>query len=67
MKPFKHCSYNNLPFEIATYRKAFVADMELTGDQPLTLFGGTFFDWSRVWGFTSRESIQLFLDSLSGT
>ena len=40
-------------------------DMELTGDQLLALFAGILFDWSRAWGFTSRESILLFLDSLS--
>ena len=39
--------------ELATYREASVADMELARDQHLALFVGTFFDWSREWGFTS--------------
>ena len=37
--------------------------MEFTGDQLLSLFAGTVFDWSCAWGFTSRESIPLFIDS----
>ena len=53
--------------ELATYTQASMADMELARDQHLALFAGTFFDWSREWGFTSKESIQLFLDSLSST
>ena len=42
-----------------------MADMELTRDQLLALFAGTLFDWSCALSFTSKESMPLFLDSLS--
>ena len=35
--------------------------LEHTGDQLITLFVGTLFDWSLAWGFTSKESIMMFL------
>ena len=40
-------------------------DMKLTEGQLLALFAGTLFNWSYAWGFISRDSIPLFLDSLS--
>ena len=40
-------------------------DMKLAEGQLLALFAGTLFNWSYAWGFISRDSIPLFLDSLS--
>ena len=40
-------------------------DMELTGESTLSFICRTLFDWCHAWGFTSRESIPLFLDFLS--
>lgn len=39
-------------------------DMEHTRDQLIAIFAGALFDWSCVWGFTSRDSIQMFIDIL---
>lgn len=36
--------------------------MEHTRDQLIAIFAGALFDWSCVWGFTSRDSIQMFID-----
>ena len=38
-------------------------DLERSGDQLIALFSGTLFDWSCAWGFTSSDSIPLFIDS----
>lgn len=40
-------------------------DLESTRDQLLASFVGTLFNWSCAWGFTSRESIPMFIESLS--
>ena len=40
-------------------------DMKLAEGQLLALFAGTLFNWSYAWGFISRDSIPLILDSLS--
>ena len=31
----------------------------------LALYSGSLFDWARVWGLTSSDSLPLFLSSLS--
>ena len=38
--------------------------MEHTRDQLIAIFAGALFDWSCVWGFNSRDSIQMFIDSI---
>ena len=40
-------------------------DLGSTRDQLLASFVGTLFNWSCAWGFTSRESIPMFIESLS--
>ena len=38
-------------------------DEEHLVDQLIALVTGMLFDWSHSWGFTSRDFVQLFLDS----
>ena len=40
-------------------------DLDRSEDQMLALFFGSLFDWARVWGLTSSDSIPFFLSSLS--
>ena len=40
-------------------------DMESTRNQFLAHFVGTLFDWSRAWGLTNRDSVSMFIESLS--
>ena len=39
-------------------------DLDKSDDQLLSLFSGSIFDWARVWGLTSSDSLPLFLSSL---
>ena len=39
-------------------------DLDRSDDQLLAFFSSSLFDWSRVWGLTSSESLPLFLSSL---
>ena len=39
-------------------------DLDSSGDQMLTSFSGTLFDWSQVWGLTSSDSLPSFICSL---
>ena len=39
-------------------------DLDRYENQLLALFSGSLFDWARVWGLTSSDSIPLFLSSL---
>ena len=40
-------------------------DLNRSENQMLALFSGSLFDWARVWGLTSSDSLPLFLSSLS--
>ena len=40
-------------------------DLDRSEDQMLAFFFGSLFDWARAWGFTSSDSLPLFLSSLS--
>ena len=40
-------------------------DLYGSGDQMLAPFSGTLFDWSRVWGLTTSDSVPSFLCPLS--
>ena len=40
-------------------------DLDRFEDQMLALYSGSLFDWARVWGLTSSDSLPLFLSSLS--
>ena len=39
-------------------------DMESSDGQLLASFSGSLFDWSKAWGFTSSDSLPMFLSSL---
>ena len=39
-------------------------DLESSVEQLLASFIGSLFDWSRAWGFTSSDSLLMFVDSL---
>ena len=39
-------------------------DLESLGNKLLASFVGTFFYWSQVWGFTSSDSIPMYIDYL---
>ena len=40
-------------------------DLDRSKDQMLALFSSSLFDWARVWGLISSDSLPLFLSSLS--
>ena len=40
-------------------------DFDNSGDQMLTSFCGTLFDWSQAWGLTTSDSLPSFLSSFS--
>ena len=40
-------------------------DLDSSGDQMLASFSVILFDWSRVWGLTTSDSLLSFLCSLS--
>ena len=64
----KHSSYiwNLVPWCIWRERnRRTFKDLDRSKDQMLALFSGFLFDWARVWGLTSSDSLPLFLSSLS--
>lgn len=45
------------------HKRRMFEDLENLEDQPFTLFVGTLFEWSHTWGFTSSDSVLMFIDS----
>ena len=51
-------------YHLEEHNSRIFEELEKSGEQLLTLFAGTLFDWYCAWGLTSSDSLPLFIDSL---